>query len=46
MGILRIVVAFLRAFFTSRADLAAENALPRQELIVVQRSVKAYLGGL
>ena len=39
MGILRMILAFLKAFFTSRADLAAENLMLRQQLIVVQRSV-------
>ena len=39
MGILRAILSFLRAFFTSRADLAAENVMLRQQLIVVQRSV-------
>jgi hypothetical protein len=34
-----MVLAFLRAFFTSRADLAAENAMLRQQLVVLQRSV-------
>ena len=38
MGILRVIWAFLRAFFTSRAPLAAENMMLRQQLIVVQRS--------
>ena len=39
MGILRMVLAFLRAFFTGRAALAAENVMLRQQLIVVHRSV-------
>ena len=39
MGILRMILEFLRAFVTSRADLAAENILLRQQLIVLQRSV-------
>ena len=39
MGILRMILAFLRAFFSSRADLVAENVMLRQQLIVVQRSV-------
>jgi len=38
MGILRMIWAFLRAFFTSRAALVAENMMLRQQLIVVQRS--------
>jgi hypothetical protein len=42
MGILRTILTFLRAFFTSRAALAAENLLLRQQLIVVQRSVPRY----
>jgi hypothetical protein len=40
MGIVRLVWALLRAFFTSRAYPAAENVLLRQQLIVLQRSVK------
>ena len=39
MGILPMVLAFLRAFFANRAKLAAENVMLRQQLIVVQRSV-------
>jgi hypothetical protein len=39
MGTLRMVLAFLRAFFASRAALAAENMMLRQQLIVVQRSI-------
>ena len=38
MGILRMVLLFLRAFFTNRAALAAENVMLRQQLIVVHRS--------
>ena len=38
MSILRMILAYLRAFFTSRADLAAENVMLRQQLIVVHRS--------
>ena len=37
MGIIHLVLAFLRAFFASRAVLAAENAMLRQQLIVVHR---------
>ena len=37
MGILRMALAFLRAFFASRAALAAENVMLRQQLIVLQR---------
>jgi hypothetical protein len=33
-----MVLAFLRAFFASRAALAAENMMLRQQLIVVHRS--------
>lgn len=40
MGILRMVWAFLRAFLAGRAALAAENAMLRHQLIVLQRSVK------
>jgi len=38
MGILRMILTFLRAFFISRANLAAENVMLRQQLIVVHRS--------
>ena len=38
MGILRAILTFLRAFFVSRANLAAENVILRQQLIVVHRS--------
>ena len=38
MGILRAILTFLRAFFASRAKLAAENVMLRQQLIVAQRS--------
>jgi hypothetical protein len=40
MGILRMILAFLRAFLARRADLAAENAMLRHQLIVLQRSIK------
>ena len=40
MGITHLVLAFLKVFFASRAVLAAENAMLRQQLIVLQRSVK------
>ena len=40
LGILRMILAFLRAFFASRATLVAENVMLRQQLIVLQRSVK------
>jgi hypothetical protein len=40
VGILRLILAFLRAFFGSRAALATENLSLRQQLIVQQRSVK------
>jgi len=40
MGVLRGTLRFLRAFFTSRAALAAENLALRQQLIVLQRSGK------
>jgi hypothetical protein len=39
MGIFRAILSFVRAFFASRADLAAENVMLRQQLIVVQRSI-------
>ena len=40
MGVLRLIVAVLKAFFGSRAALAAENLALRQQLIVLRRSVK------
>jgi len=39
MDILRLIWAFLRSLFRSRAALAAENVMLRQQLIVVHRSV-------
>ena len=38
MGILRVILIFLRAFLASRAALAAENVMLRQQLIVVHRA--------
>ena len=35
MSMLRMIWAFLRAFFASRGVLAAENVLLRQQLIVL-----------
>lgn len=40
MGILRLIWAFLRVLFRSRASLAAENLALRQQLLVLHRSVK------
>jgi len=40
MGILWLIWAFLRVIFGSRAALAAENLALRQQVIVLQRSVK------
>jgi hypothetical protein len=40
MGILRMILAFLRVLFASRAVLAAENLSLRQQLLVLRRSVK------
>jgi hypothetical protein len=40
MGTLRLILAFLRVLFGSRAALAAENPALRQQPIVLQRSVK------
>jgi len=40
MGITRVFFAFLRAFFSRHAALAAENLALRQQLAVLQRSVK------
>ena len=39
MGILRTILSFLRALFASRAQLAAENVMLRQQLIVLRRSI-------
>jgi hypothetical protein len=35
MGILRMILAVLKAFFTSRANLTAENVMLRQQLIAL-----------
>ena len=40
MGILRLILAFLRVLLGSRASLAAENLALRQQLLVLHRSVK------
>ena len=40
MGILRLILAFLRVLLGSRAALAAENLALRHQLGVLQRSVK------
>ena len=40
MGILRLILAFLRAAFGSSAALAAENLALRQQLAVLQRTTK------
>jgi len=40
MGILRMFLVFLKALFASQAALAAENIALRQQLLVLQRSVK------
>ena len=40
MSILWMILAVLKAFFTRRANLAAENVMLRQQLIVQQRSVR------
>ena len=40
MGILSVVSTFLRVLFASRAGLAAENLALRQQLVVLQRSVR------
>jgi len=39
IGIPRMILSFLRAFFVSRATLAAENVMLRQQVIVAHRSV-------
>jgi hypothetical protein len=40
MGIVRMVLAFLRALMVGRAELAAENVALRHQLAVLQRSIK------
>jgi len=40
LGILRMILAFLRVLLGSRAALAAENLALRQQLLVLQRSAK------
>jgi putative transposase len=40
MGILRMILAFLRVLLAARAALAAENLALRQQLLVLHRSVK------
>jgi len=40
MGIIHLVLAFLKVFFASKAALAAENMALRHPLAVLQRSVK------
>jgi hypothetical protein len=40
MGILRLILASLKAFFAGRAALAAKNLALRHQLAVLQRSVE------
>ena len=40
MGIMRIVAVFLRALVADRLGLAAENLALRQQLLVLQRSIR------
>ena len=40
MGIIHLVLAFLKVFFASKAALAAENLALRQQLSVLQRSAR------
>jgi len=40
MGALQVVTALFRQIFQRRAELAAENLALRQQLAVLQRSVK------
>jgi hypothetical protein len=40
MGVVRVIVLLLHAFLSARAALAAENLALRQQLCVLQRSVK------
>lgn len=44
MGIVRLIWALLKAFFASPVALAAENLALRQQLLVLQRSVKGAFG--
>jgi len=39
MGIIHLVLAFLKAFLAGRAALAAENLASRHQLAVLRRSV-------
>jgi putative transposase len=39
MGVLRAVWSFMRTLFVSRCDLAAENVMLRQQLVIAYRSV-------
>jgi hypothetical protein len=40
MGIVRLILPFLRVLFASRTALAAENMALRRQLIALQRSIK------
>jgi hypothetical protein len=40
MGFTRLIFVFLRAFLLPRTALVAENLALRQQIIVLQRSVK------
>ena len=40
MGIIHLVLAFLKVFFASRAALAAENLALRHQLAVLHRSAR------
>ena len=40
MGVLQVVTIFLRLLLQSRAALVAENLALRQQVVVLQRSVK------
>jgi len=40
MSIAQVALAFLKSLLTSRASLVAQNMALRQQLVVLQRSVK------
>ena len=40
MGMIRLILGFFRSFFLSRTALVAENLALRQQLAVLQVSVK------
>ena len=40
IGMLQMIMVFLKAFLVERTSLAAENMAPRHQLTVLQRSVR------